>query len=160
MKRPLIIVQCGGSKIWRKHPNAGPTRAKDAYVSGYFRLNRAYAERFGKRWLILSAKYGFLDPDARIHNYNVSFLKHPTKSIGLGVLRRQIRRKRLGRYRDAVVLGGSAYADIVRQAFTGTAVRIHQPFKGLRGIGFIQQSVKWAVLHGRMLGEKPRRNPR
>lgn len=151
MRRPLIIVQCGESKIWRKHPNTGPTRAKDAYVSVYFRLNRAYAERFGRRWLIVSAKHGFLEPETRIRNYDVSFLDLRTNPIGIGKLRTQVKRKRLARYRDVVVLGGSAYAVIVQKAFEGVAVRIHEPFQGLGRIGFIQQAVKRAVLRGRML---------
>jgi len=151
MKRSLIIVQCGGMKIWRTRPHAGPTKAKDAYVSGYFQNNRAYAERFGKRWLILSAKYGFLEPETRIRDYDVSFLDSRTNPIGIGKLRTQMKRKRVGRYRDVVVLGGSAYAEIVHAAFDGAAVKIHQPFSGLRGIGFIQQAVKRATLRGRML---------
>ena len=155
----LAIVQCGARKIWRKHPNAGPTRAKDAYASGYFQNNRAYAERFGKRWLILSAKYGFLEPETRIRDYDVSFLDPRTHPIGIGKLRTQVRLKRLARYRDVVVLGGSAYVEIVRRAFTGTAVKIHQPFRGLRGIGFIQQAVKRAVLRGRMDLRRSWRSP-
>lgn len=151
MRRPLIIVQCGGSKVWKKHPTAGPTKAKDAYVSGYFQNNRSYAERFGRRWLILSAKYGFLDPETRIRNYNVSFLDSRTKPIGIGRLRAQVKQKRLGQHQDVVVLGGSAYAEVVRAAFDGSAVKIHQPFSGLRGIGFIQQAVKRATSRGRML---------
>ena len=151
MKRSLIIVQCGGRKIWRTRPHAGPTKAKDAYVSGYFQNNRAYAERFGTRWFILSAKYGFLDPETKIRNYDVSFLNPRTNPIGIGKLRTQVRLKRLTHYRDVVVLGGSAYAAIVRKAFEGAAVKIHQPFRGLRGIGFIQQAVKRATLRGRML---------
>ena len=160
MKGPLIIVQCGGMKVWRKRPNAGPTRAKDAYVSGYFQNNRAYAERFGKRWLILSAKYGFLDPEAKIRNYDVSFLDPRTNPLGIGKLRTQVRLKHLGLYHDVVVLGGSAYATIVHKAFEGAAVRIRQPFRGLRGIGFIQQAVKRATLGGTMRVEKPLRNTR
>ena len=65
----LAIVQCGQKKIWDRNPGAGPTAAKDAYVSPYFRKNRAYAERFADQWMILSAKYGFLDPDTKIRNY-------------------------------------------------------------------------------------------
>lgn len=151
MKRLLIIVQCGGRKIWRTRPHAGPIKAKNAYVSGYFQNNRAYAERFGRRWLILSAKYGFLDPNIRIRNYNVSFLDPRTKPIGISELRTQVKRKRLGQYPEVVVLGGLAYAEVVRAAFDGTAVKIRQPFKGLRGIGFIQQAVKRATSRGRML---------
>lgn len=120
-------------------------------MSGYFQNNRAYAERFGKRWLILSAKYGFLDPETKIRNYDVSFLDPRTHPIGIGKLRMQVKRKRLARYRDVVVLGGSTYAAIVHKAFEGATVRVREPFRGFRGIGFIQQAVKKATLRGRML---------
>lgn len=54
----LVIVPCGKRKIWDKHPDQGPTRADDAYIGTPFTLNRTYAERFGDRWVVLSAKYG------------------------------------------------------------------------------------------------------
>ena len=39
----------------------------------FFTTNRAYAEKFGSRWVILSAKYGFIRPDFQIPGpYNVS----------------------------------------------------------------------------------------
>jgi len=37
-------------------------------------VNREYAEHFGDRWVILSAKYGFLNPEDTIEGtYNVTF---------------------------------------------------------------------------------------
>ena len=40
----LVIVPCGRSKIWSKHPNAGPTPAADAYTGAPNTVNRQYAE--------------------------------------------------------------------------------------------------------------------
>ena len=56
----LVIVPCGKSKIWDRDPDAGPTAARAAYVGSPFKVNREYAETFGEAWVILSAKYGFL----------------------------------------------------------------------------------------------------
>ncbi len=53
-------------------------------------MNRAYAEHFADQWVILSAKYGFLDPDTEIRNYNVTFLKSSTHPISVDKLRRQV----------------------------------------------------------------------
>ena len=145
----LAIVQCGASKIWKKHPPVGPTPAKEAYTSGYFRKNRAYAERFADRWLILSAKYGFLDPDRRIRNYNVSFLQPDSRPISIAKLQAQVKMKRLSRYRYVVVLGGALYADKVQEAFRSITCRIHRPFNGLKGIGYIQQRVTRALRQGK-----------
>ena len=33
----------------------------------------------GKRWVILSAKYGFIEPDQQISDYNVSFSSRDDK---------------------------------------------------------------------------------
>ena len=145
----LAIVQCGASKIWKQEPRAGFVPAKDAYVSGYFQKNRAYAERFADRWLILSAKYGFWDPDGPIENYNVSFLIPASKPISMAKLQRQVKAKRLSRYRHVVVLGGALYADKVQEAFRSTKCRIHRPFNGLKGIGYIQQRVTRALRQGK-----------
>jgi hypothetical protein len=54
----MVIVPCGKRKIWDKHPDQGPTHAAEAYTGAPLRLNRRYAERFGDRWVVLSAKYG------------------------------------------------------------------------------------------------------
>jgi hypothetical protein len=72
---PLIVVPCGRTKVWAKFPSAGPTIASDAYTGTQFRAARRYAEVHGSDWVILSAKYGFISPDARIENYDVAFSK-------------------------------------------------------------------------------------
>ena len=147
----LAIVQCGERKVWKQRPGAGPTPAADAYVSAYFRNNRAYAERFADRWLILSAKYGFLEPNTQIRNYDVSFLKPKSKPISMAKLQTQVKTKRLSRYRHVVVLGGALYVDKVQAVFHGTGCRIHRPFEGLKGNGYMQQAVTRALRRGRPL---------
>ena len=114
------------------NPRVGPTRARDAYVGLPFRLNREYAERFGDQWVILSAKYGFISPDFIIpENYNVTFKKRSTNPISLPQLREQVVRKQLNQFNKIVVLGGSDYANIVREAFKGFPVKIEAPLAGL-----------------------------
>ncbi len=149
--KTLAIVQCGGSKIWKKQPSAGKVPAKEAYVSGYFRKNRAYAEKFSDRWYILSAKYGFLEPNALIQNYNVSFKQPRTGPISAENLRKGARAKGLHRYSRVIVLGGALYADKVEEAFQGTGCKVHRPFDGLKGIGYIQQAVSRALKRGKAL---------
>ena len=43
----LVVVPCGKSKIWDKHPDHGPVPAESAYTGAMCRLNRQYAEQFG-----------------------------------------------------------------------------------------------------------------
>ena len=59
---------------WRKRSQ--PCPARDLYDdSSLWRGRRAYAERSGAPWCILSAKYGLLAPEVRINPYDLA-LKH------------------------------------------------------------------------------------
>ena len=88
--RILVIVPCGLAKIWDKDPYAGPTPARDTYTGAPFRVNSEYAERFGDSWVILSAKYGFLNPDDIVEGpYNVTFKRRSPRPIDGAALRQQ-----------------------------------------------------------------------
>ncbi len=130
----LCIVQCGGQKIWKKNPQLGAVAAKDAYTSPYFKKNMAYAMKFGDRWVILSAKYGFLDPHDKIIDYNVTFKIKKSGPIPTNELREQVKSKGLDSYNEIVVLGGKEYLEAVRGAFERTECEVVSPFEGL-GIG-------------------------
>ena len=81
-------------------------------------VNRAFAEKFADRWVILSAKYGFMNPDFIIPgNYNATFSRQTTNAIKLADLKQQIREKRLGDYDVIVALGGEDYVGVIRRAF-------------------------------------------
>ena len=81
-------------------------------------VNRAFAEKFADRWVILSAKYGFMNPDFMIPgNYNLAFSRQTTIAIKLADLKQQIREKRLGDYDVIVALGGEDYVGVIRRAF-------------------------------------------
>lgn len=114
----LIIVSCGSRKIWDKNPKAGHTKAKDAYTGPLFRVSRKYAETFADRcrWIIISAKYGFINPDFIIkRKYNIKM--GSPKSIKIQRLQRQISMKRLRRYRKIILLAWSEYMEKVKEAF-------------------------------------------
>lgn len=128
----LCIVQCGGQKVWKKNPQLGPVIAKDAYTSPYFKKNIAYALKFGDRWVILSAKYGFLDPDDMIEDYNVTFKVKKSGPISVDELREQVKSKRLDSYNEVTVLGGKEYLEVVRRAFEGMGCVVEAPFEGMR----------------------------
>jgi hypothetical protein len=53
----VVLVSCAKSKA------AEPMAAKDLYVSARFKKARAYAERSGAPWFILSAEHGLVSPD-------------------------------------------------------------------------------------------------
>lgn len=113
------MVPCGQAKIWKKYPGIGPTKAKDAYIGPPFKVNRAFAERFADRWIILSAKYGLIDPDFIIHeDYDVTFTKPSTNPLTLDDVKKKLKdMKDLHGYDAVIALGGKNYTDIVKQVF-------------------------------------------
>lgn len=120
----------GKRKIWHENSGASPTKAKDAYVGTPFRVNRNYAERFGDRWVILSAKYGFLDPDSIIpSNYNVSFKDPSTNPMSLQKLKKQIKKMGLDRFDTIIVLRD--HRGLVTEAFSDVKATIRKPLAGL-----------------------------
>ena len=144
----LVIVPCGRRKIWDKHPRAGPTKAQDVYIGAPFKLNREYAEKYGDRWVVLSAKYGFLDPSFVIsENYDVTFKDASTNPISIRALKVQIKRKALDGFDVVVVLGGKDYADVVYDAFAGFDVKIKAPIAGLQ-LGYAMGAVRKAIDEG------------
>jgi len=140
----LIVVSCGKKKVWNLKPSAGPTAAREAYIDGLFRVNKEYAERFADRWLILSAKYGFIDPDFVIpENYDVTFKDPGTNPISIDRLREQVREKGLCEFDKVIVLGGMIYFEVCKKAFEGFNVKIYAPTLGLL-LGKVMQKVREA----------------
>lgn len=101
--------------------------------------------------VILSAKYGFLDPDTKIRNYNVTFLKPSTHLISVDRLRQQVTKMRLCNFKEIIVIGGADYSLMVKQSFDETGCRIHLLINKYKGIGYIQQAVGNAIKTGRPL---------
>lgn len=148
MQTVLVIVPCGKSKIWDKQRDRGPTRAADAYIGTLFTLNRAYAERLGDRWIILSAKYGFVLPDFEIpETCKVTFNDKKSGPITPQALRRQVAEREWHRHALIVGLGGKAYRHAIEAAFAPFAVRMDFPFAGLP-IGKMMGATKRAFTTG------------
>lgn len=129
----LVIIPCGKSKIWDKHPSAGPQKARAAYTGAYFNVNRQYAESRHCAWMILSPKYGFMRPDFLIpRNYDVTFAKPSTGPMSVQQLKRQVEERGLNNYDEITVLGGRDYVETVRGVFSNTKPKIEAPFVGHR----------------------------
>lgn len=138
----LVVVPCGSRKIWGVNPHCGSTRAADAYTSGFFSLNRQYAERYSDARVVLSAKYGFIEPDFQIPGpYEITFNRANTGSIESAALRQQVEDLCLHRYGTIVGLGGAAYREAISLAFAPFPVRTVFPFAGLL-IGRMLQATK------------------
>jgi|SRR5271157_1510220 len=143
----LVIIPCGSRKIWDSNPHLGPTPAREAYTGAPFRVNRQYAELVGERWIILSAKYGLIDPETVIEDYEVTFKKATTKPVGISEIRKQLVQLGLLQYDRVIALGGKEYRLVLEQAFAGLpAKNLSFPFGGLP-LGKAMQATKRAVAH-------------
>jgi len=144
----LVVVPCGGSKIWQRQPDAGPTPAASAYVGPLFKVNKEFAERFADRWVILSAKYGFIEPEFIIpEDYDVTFKKPGTSPISMARLKEQVREKGLHRFTRVIALGGKDYVSRVRAAFAETGAEVMAPTEGLP-LGKMMQRVRMLIDRG------------
>jgi hypothetical protein len=144
----VVIVPCGQRKVWVEEPDRGPVWAKDVYTSCYFRTNRAYAEAFATRWVILSAKYGFVLPDSLIPGpYNVTFKDRSTNPVEVPMLVEQIKELRLNEMPNIIGLGGKEYRAMIEGAFAPFPCTLSFPFSGLL-IGLAIQATKRAIQSG------------
>ncbi|AIB12901.1 hypothetical protein ABAZ39_13060 [Azospirillum argentinense] len=131
--RPVVLVSCARRKRTAAH------RAEDLYVSDLFAKSRAFAERHGGRWFILSARHGLLAPDAVIAPYDQT----------LNRMKREERR----RWADGVVreIGSRVAPGTCLVILAGAAYREHLEPQ-LAALGY---SVE-VPLHGRRIGEQLR----
>lgn len=127
----LVVVPCGRGKIWSKCPKSKATRAEEAYVGAPFKVNKAFAQKFAQKWIILSAKCGFIEPDFVIpENYDVSFNEPATNPMGLSELKTQLKKKGLENYDVVIALGGKDYTEIVKEVFRRCG-KVVTPTEGL-----------------------------
>jgi hypothetical protein len=131
----LIIVGCGRAKIWKKRRKPVKVAAKDAYTSGLFRLARRFAETHSTRWLILSAKYGLLRPEALISNYDVTI--GSPNAIRSRIIAQQWRRF-APRSACVVSLTSKKYVELLSAALPETT-RVETPMHGLN----LFQRTRW-----------------
>lgn len=135
-RKPLVLIACCGQKLDHK------ARAGEIYQSDLFLKAKAWAEKFGARYMILSAKHGVLSPDTLIEPYDERLVDKTTAEhdawdalvrdqLGLDVVQTM----------PIVVLAGCLYRGWIEQ---GDCVTV--PMEGL-GIGQQKAWLKNAVEH-------------
>jgi hypothetical protein len=105
----VVLISC--SKLKRKEKSP----ARDLYISPLFKQSRRYAEIYGDRWAILSAKHGLVLPDKMIEPYNVALGAYSGNALSKEERRawaektqRQIVTE-FGRDAEFIVLAGKEY---------------------------------------------------
>lgn len=124
--KTLFLVSCVGRKL------AAPARARDLYASEWFKKARAYVEAHGDRWVILSAKYGVVDPDAEIAPYERTLATMPIAERRAWADRVLASlRPRLSGVERVVVLAGSRYREFLVEPLRQLGVELDVPLAGL-----------------------------
>jgi hypothetical protein len=124
----LLLVACV------KEKRSVPAAARDVYVSPLFRRERAYAERSGLPWFILSAEHGLVAPDEWLAPYERYLPDTPSafrQAWGIWVTERLD--LLAGPLRNTVIEihAGSAYIDPLREHLAAKGASILEPLAGL-----------------------------
>jgi N-glycosylase/DNA lyase len=121
----LHIIECSKRKVWDMAvPTPRFVPARQAYLGDAIRSWLADPRASTERWLILSARYGFIDPDQPVENYDVTFKLPSTGPIPDDALAAQVRYQvrwadavPIRQFSTVVVHGHRDYFDRVRAAF-------------------------------------------
>lgn len=135
----ITLIGCGATKGESK------SSAADMYQSGYYHMNKTYAENSGNPWGILSAKHGFLDPEEWIEPYEHRLKKSEVSEWAEDTVYRLLEHLDETLEMDTEsgleieILAGSTYAnalqnEIEKQNLGDFGITVTQPMKGM-GIG-------------------------
>jgi hypothetical protein len=137
--KTLIIIPCGKKKIWSKNKLCGSVKAEEAYVSNYFKLCKLYAKRFADKWVILSGKYGIIEPGFIIDNdYDIKL--KPTEEFKIKV-KDQLKPFILDGFTNIVSLCSDYYSDFLKDIIKQFGLKLNTPLRGLK-IGIRQKKLK------------------
>ena len=137
----IFLLSCVGQK------QPVPARARDLYISSWFRKARSYADSTGRPWFVLSAKYGLVHPDEVMPPYDLTLNTMPVAD------RRQWASRVLtqlgpclGDVGSVVFLAGQRYREFLEPSLRSRGVVVSVPMEGLR----IGEQLRWLTktLHG------------
>jgi hypothetical protein len=124
----IVLVSCVKDKLDR------PAPAKDLYTSDLFRKERAYAERVGVSWFILSAEHGLVRPDELLSPYNLRLSETSTayrRAWGARVVKRLEEVVGALAGKKIEVHAGEAYAGPIRALLRTAGAEVMEPLRGL-----------------------------
>lgn len=129
MRERVVLVACCGKK------KKGSWTAGEIYQSELFLKSKAWAEKNGDRWGILSAKYGLIWPDQVIEDYDVTLNEMPSSDRKVWGERVRCQLEPI-RGEKLIVLAGNKYCEWTN------GFDVERPMEGL-GIG---QQLQWLML--------------
>ena len=138
MAKKIALVSSTGAK------GDHPARARDVYVSGWFRMASAYADCVADEWYILSAVHGLIPPDTVISPGDVALSSLPAaerEAWAVRVIADLRRHLRLGNH--VIFLAGEAYRPGLIDAIHRLGCSVEIPMEGLR----IGEQLRWLKEH-------------
>lgn len=129
-EKVLFIVSCTKSKIWDNGESRKLVPAKEAYTGFTMRVWLMLDESKRFPWVIFSSKYGFIDPNQPIENYNIHFVKNRDKAVSEETLKEQIKHNefkyrgskfRISDFDKVYFIGSREYYDELKQIFDKSA---------------------------------------
>lgn len=136
-KTTLFVVSCTEPKIWGEDPKAPSyVPARYAYRGSSFKkvthwLETDQMELKGFGWLVLSAKYGYIEPWHPIGKYDVTFNDDNTGPISDQTLYSQVMHQRrwrdttpLKNFKTVICFGSQTYLEKVKKSFRDTDAQI------------------------------------
>ena len=142
----LVLVGCGRNKDQKTQ------QARTLYTGALFRQSRLWAEKFGRKWAILSAQHGLLWPTQTVQPYDRS-LQGESRSwraywgrATADAIARSCGPKHHGQNplrswegRHVCLLAGALYSDAVGRHLVGVGLTVTEPLRGL----FVGQRLQW-----------------
>jgi hypothetical protein len=136
--KTLIIIPCGKKKIWSKSQLCGSIKAEDAYISNYFKLCKLYAQRFSDKWVILSGKYGIIEPTFILDDYDMKLKASEEFKIKV---RKQLTPIISDGFTQIISLCGNYYSRFLRNVLMPFGLTVESPLQGMK-IGERQRQLK------------------
>jgi hypothetical protein len=121
----ICLVECVKTK--RKEPS----KAEDLYVSPLFRSYRQFARAYCRKWYILSAEYGLLEPERIIAPYNKTLNRISSagrKQWASSIF--QELKERLHNNDNVVILAGKSYRQYLVPLLLQEGFKILVPMEG------------------------------
>ncbi len=130
----LCLVSCVKPKLRERAP------ARELYVSSWFRKARAVVEAEGRRWFILSAKCGLVDPDEVIEPYDKT-LKDMPKNERVEWSREVMSAldPSLDGVDSVVIFAGEKYREFLAPKLRERGIAVRVPMEGLK----IGEQLRW-----------------
>ena len=125
--KPVFIVSCTRKKIWDFDKNApDKVPAKDAYKGSTFLKFLDLLNTIDSvDWFVFSSKYGIIEPEHPIENYDIHFIKDRDKAISEEQLIKQIKGHNIDKVENVYFVGSSdEYYEKLKRIFKKVNVRL------------------------------------